>query len=259
MSTLKLSKAILCYSDGQTNMATVNDIVTTDDNKKVIGAGAPLNRAELTNMLGKLQGRTGARQIIPENVLSVDGGRMAWWTPASVRPIWFSFAHMANRDSVNAAISGKDFPHPALLFVADPGQLYIYALADNDRPAANTPVYVAPYYNLYGNWDSKKKKFDGRLGHMCAGNVRLPDSISIGDIPAWEMGFFNTTFTHSNIAKSLLCQHPGGYVRMVWELMSQYSRFVTKHGKDKYMQCQFPNEYLTSTGLTVAEVINRGE
>ena len=95
-----------------------------------------------------------------------------------MRPMFF-------RDGSELAdVSGKLFPHPALLFVVRNGVLFVRALPNNRRPDPETRLAAAPYWNIDSN------------GAVCAGTMRTPKSIAVASIPAWQQAFFQSEFTH---------------------------------------------------------------
>ena len=83
-----------------------------------------------------------------------------------------------------AGVSGKLFPHPALLFVVRNGVLFVRALSNDRRPDQDTKVAAAPYWNIDSN------------GAVCAGTMRCPKSLTVASIAAWQQAFFQSEFTH---------------------------------------------------------------
>jgi PRTRC genetic system protein B len=83
-----------------------------------------------------------------------------------------------------ADISGKLFPHPALLFVVRNGVLFVRALARNNRPRPDTRLAAAHYWNT------------DNMGAVCAGTMRAPKSSTVAAMPAWQQAFFQSEFTH---------------------------------------------------------------
>jgi PRTRC genetic system protein B len=83
-----------------------------------------------------------------------------------------------------ADVSGKPFPHPALLFVVRNGFLFVRALAINRRPDPETRLAAAPYWNIDNS------------GAVCAGTMRTPKSLTVGSIAVWQQAFFQSEFTH---------------------------------------------------------------
>jgi PRTRC genetic system protein B len=83
-----------------------------------------------------------------------------------------------------AGVSGKLFPHPALLLVVRNGVLFVRALPNNRRAEPDTRLAAAPYWNIDSN------------GAVCAGTMRIPKSVTVASISAWQQAFFQSEFTH---------------------------------------------------------------
>jgi PRTRC genetic system protein B len=105
--------------------------------------------------------------------------------------------------------------------------LDIRALAENKRPTPDTPMYVAPYWNVSDN------------GSVCLGSTKSPREASVKSLPRWEASFFESEFTHAN-AHSGLTNHPGGFMGLWLSLI----------GKKK-----FPVEYLRDAKETLAKFL----
>jgi PRTRC genetic system protein B len=190
---LKLYQAVLLYRNDHGNrfMATVHGVVQTDKSGvPTLGAGQLLSTAALREITRQL-GASCPAEFLPENVVARTPEMIAWWTPAAIRPMFF-------RDGSELAdVSGKLFPHPALLFVVRNGVLFVRALHDNRRPDQDTRLAAAPYWNIDGN------------GAVCAGTMRTPKSLMVASIAAWHQGFFQSEFTHPGGA-GRLTQRKGG-------------------------------------------------
>lgn len=234
--TLRLEKAILIYAhdghvagngEGHTCFASVHDVRHPPKGAPVVLDGRCLERSELETLLRDLSGQPDRRELMPDNVLCYDGGRMAWWAPSCRRTIYFSTADK----KFNADVNGKRVLHPPLLFVAEPSKLSVFALNADRRPTAKAKIFIAPYCNLY------------ERGNMCRGNIELPGGLSIRDISLWEKVFYDTQFTHSNLSMRQ-SKHPGGHNALWREL----SRRCVK---------EFPYQYLMPTKRTLIEVINQ--
>ena len=78
----------------------------------------------------------------------------------------------------------------------------VWALGEDTRPSMDTPLFLAPYYNLYTH------------GAMCAGNVALPKTLTERDITNWETYFYDTEFTHSNYHGAAVTQRAGGHDKL---------------------------------------------
>jgi PRTRC genetic system protein B len=101
-------------------------------------------------------------------------------------------------------INGAIFPQPALVWLAMDHSLSIRALKENRRPAADTKLCVAPYWNVYDT------------GSVCLGSMRAPDASTVASIHKWEQSFYESEFTHGNVGR--LTRHPGGFEGLWKEL-----------------------------------------
>jgi PRTRC genetic system protein B len=177
---LKLYQAVLLYRNDHGNrfMATVHGVVQKEpDGTPLLGSGQLLSTATLRELTKQL-GTSCPAEFLPDQVIARTPELIAWWTPAVIRTMFF-------RDgSELAGISGKLFPHPALLFVVRDGVLFVRALSNNRRPDPNTRLVAAPYWNIDSN------------GAVCAGTMRTPKSLTVASIPAWQQAFFQSEFTH---------------------------------------------------------------
>ena len=177
---LKLYQAVLLYKNDHGNryMATVHGVMQQNgDGSPVLGAGQLLSTASLRELARQL-GTGCPVEFLPDHVVARTPDLLAWWTPAAVRPMFF------RNGSELANISGKLFPHPALLFVVRNGVLFVRALPNNRRPDPDTGLAAAPYWNIDSN------------GAVCAGTMRAPKSLTVASIPAWQQAFFQSEFTH---------------------------------------------------------------
>ena len=128
------------------------------------GAGQLLSTAALRELTKQL-GTSSQAEYLPENVIARTPELIVWWAPASVRPIFF------RHGSELANISGKLFPHPALLFAVRNGVLFVRALPESKRPGADTKLAAAPYWNIDND------------GRVCQGTMRVPRSLSVVPFP----------------------------------------------------------------------------
>jgi PRTRC genetic system protein B len=133
-----------------------------------------------------------AAEFLPENVLARTDRMIAWWTPRRVRRMFFE-----NAEGKAQQLNGRVFPQPALVWKVAQGDLKIRALCDNKRPNAKTTLAVAPFWNLSDD------------GRVCLGSMRSPENASVVSIGAWEQGFYESAFTHSNVGR--LTRHRGGH------------------------------------------------
>ena len=204
---LKLYQAVLLYRNDHGNrfMATVHGVLQTDkEGAPSLGAGQLLSSAALREMARQL-GTSCTAEFLPDYVIARTPELIAWWAPAAVRPMFF-------RDgSELAGVSGKLFPHPALLFVVRNGVLFVRALSNDRRPDPNTKLAAAPYWNIDSN------------GAVCAGTMRCPKSLTVASIAAWQQAFFQSEFTHPGGA-GRLTKRKGGAAAL-WTSLARRKRF----------------------------------
>lgn len=204
---LKLYQAVLLYRNDHANrvMATVHGVVQTDtDGAPTLGAGQLISTAALRELTKQLSTSSQA-EYLPDNVIARTSKLIAWWNPAHIRPMFF------RRGSELANVSGKLFPHPALLFAVRNGVLFVRALPESKRPTANTTLAAAPYWNIDNN------------GMVCAGTMRVPKSLSVASMPTWQKAFFQSEFTHPGGAGRLITRKGG--TTALWKSLVGKKRF----------------------------------
>ena len=208
--TLDATRAIVLYNNQETACATIHEVATTEGQGcPVLLAGALLTRDALDKIVQQLAGAPNAqRRLLPKNALCVDKDFMAWHVPARRLPIFFNTGDKA----FNKEMEGATVLHPPLLFAAKPRVLSVWALSSDTRPEGDTPVYRAPYYNLYEG------------GNMCAGTVSLPQEPTVTELAVWEQAFYETNFTHSNYSGKLTW-HKDGH-NGLWREMAKKQRKV---------------------------------
>lgn len=119
--------------------------------------------------------------IIGNHILHLDtarNGSVIWFTKSSNKDLFFR---------ENLGIPNGQVAVPALLWVANKQKLNIYALKSDRRPTETTPLYHAPFFNVYAD------------GNVCMGTVdiSIKKSASLEEFTnAWEDYFFNSYFSH---------------------------------------------------------------
>jgi len=119
--------------------------------------------------------------LLPSNVLHLnpaEKGSVVWYSKPKKQKLYFS---------ESLGITSQELPLPALVWVADKSKLSLFALIGKSKPSLNTPLYNAPFFNLYHN------------GNVCMGSVdvRIRQSASLEEfITAWEGYFFGSYFSH---------------------------------------------------------------
>ncbi|RDU99181.1 PRTRC system protein B [Trinickia dinghuensis] len=191
------------------------------DGRPVLLPGVPLTLDGLADFADLAAQRTSFRGFIHERAVYLGPNTLAWWAPASKRRIWFKC------DGKIGERSGE-CNHPPLLFIVKKKHWSVFALRANERPAANTKLYVAPYLNV---WKS---------GEICVGNVELPDAIGGDAIDPYENAFFRSRFTHTNHDR--LIHRRGGAVQLWLDLLGG---------------AEFPLNCLIDAKLTLATAIGK--
>ena len=98
-------------------------------------------------------------EFLPESVLARTERLIAWWTPPQKRPMFSGTTCRRHGRNEWRDLS----PQPALVWLAMDHSLSIRALKENRRPAADTKLCVAPYWNVYDT------------GSVCGlGSMRFP-------------------------------------------------------------------------------------
>jgi PRTRC genetic system protein B len=189
-----LSRAILVYSDGRQSFATVHQPKRSPDGgAPYLDAGEPLT-IDFLKELAKGLGPSVPQEILPGNVLVRTPDVLAWWSKKQHRVMFYNAA------SDGRTLNGKLFPQPALVFKVSGSELFVRALAENQRPVPDTPLMVAPYWNC-----------DRQSGRVCQGSMRAPGALCLEAMVGWEQAFFESEFTHAALGAQLTT-HPEGFL-----------------------------------------------
>ncbi|MDN3606409.1 PRTRC system protein B [Kaistella yonginensis] len=119
--------------------------------------------------------------IISSNILFTDSsenGKVIWFTKEQERDLFFV---------KNLNIPNGKANVPPLLWIANKQNLKIFALETDERPDEKTPLFHAPFFNVYDN------------GNVCMGtvDVKVKNSASLEEFTeSWEHYFFNSYFSH---------------------------------------------------------------
>ena len=155
-----------------------------------LDAGRPIS-TEFLRALARGLGLKMAPEILPESVVIRTPEVTAWWTPATVRPMFFS------ETSDGKTLNGKAYPHPPLVFIVDGEHgLSVRALIENHRPGPRSMIGIAPYWNV------------NQAGGVCLGSMATPRSAGIASLGEWVDGFFQSEFTHAGNVK-ITSHHEG--------------------------------------------------
>jgi len=199
---LHLQAAFLLYStkDQQKVYASSHPVIYAPGAPDVplLGPGSAPSKKALATLGATIVTATGFTGFIPESLLYIAPGKMVWWCPPQDRHLWFK-SQDERIGEAHATIS-----QPGLVFMAAQGELYVWALAEAGRPTPETPLFKAPYFNVWSG------------GRVCVGNANFPTNIDAAAIAAYEKAFFGSYFTHPNDQQ--LVSYPGGSTEM-WAQM----------------------------------------
>jgi PRTRC genetic system protein B len=226
----RLSRVLLVYGTSSYNgfpyrhpFVTLHE-VTHENEEARLGEGQLVTPQMLADVMTGL-GRSTPLEILPERVIVRTADMIVWWAPSCERTMFFSDR---GGDAGLKKLNGRKYPHPPLLFKASGPHLWIRALAAHERPKAESPLYIAPYWNCYDN------------GVVCTGSMRIPREKSIAAIDGWERAFFQSEFTHAAGAVKHI-NYPDGLLGLWQHVM----------GKD-----HFPVRYLVKAKQNLAEFIS---
>ncbi len=225
-ASYELRDALLVYrrdrksngEPGEQAFVTHHPVLYRKNEPPGIGPGSALRQESLHSLMDALQ-ETLPFEFLPANVLARTNRLVAWWTPPSVRAMFYP----KGEGKEMATLSGMRFPQPGLIFRTEGRSLSVRAVAGEERPTPETALFRAPYWNV------------GDRGAVCLGSANVPRDLAVSSIPLWERGFFESEFTHPNGAKRLTA-HPSGFVGL-WKELAGAPRF--------------PREYLADAEQTV--------
>jgi PRTRC genetic system protein B len=221
---MTLTGAIVVYQGGHEAFAAWHPAKAAEDGgAPYLGEAEPLT-TEFLRALSEGLGAYVAPEILTASVLVRTSELLVWWTRAQRRVLFFSDQSEAGE------LSAKQYPVPALVFQVSGGNLSIRALAKDARPAAETKLMTAPFWNC------------GESGDVCLGTMRVPESSSVDAVDGWERGFFQSEFTHAYGA-ARLTNFPGGFLPL-WRSLAGSKQ-------------TFPVKYLTDARETLRQFVER--
>lgn len=227
---LTLSRAVLIYENKQhQTFATVHRCQVVNG-KPVLMAGRAMTHAMSRNLTEKLTKHRLLGEYLPENVLMTDGDTLMWYEKPQMRHLAFKISTQFPERSLG--LRGGVVPTPGVIFVAGPRIWSVFAFKGNRRPTPDTPLFVAPFYNVYED------------GGICQGNVTIPSSTATNRIAAWNDAFFGSFFVHANY---------DGVVNYKDDASALWTHLLDgKFGK------KFPERVLKPYGATLADLIRKG-
>jgi PRTRC genetic system protein B len=220
-----LERAILLYREGTDTLAVEHAVREKKDSGAYLGAGRFVTRGVVEGLL-RVMDQSPLRYVAP-NVVAMGHRSIAWFEPAAMRMMFFR----PDRDAAVAAFDGKPVPQPPLLFIAREGRLRVFALFENERPTLETPLAMAPYWNVYASRDHE----------VCLGTMAVPACLELAATADWTSAFFRSEFTHLSGAKCWA--HPGTYAELL---------------ADAVAAGRFNAQWLCSANQTVGEALQQG-
>lgn len=174
--------ALVFYQRGRALALTTAHTISESRGVPRLNPGRPLSPEEEAKIVALLMGRedeseSSSIRINPPNVLHSDAASTTWLCPSRVAPM---VLRSFKSDKVVLA------RWPTLVMHARNRKLFVVALASDEWPAQDTPVFHCPTGNV---WASTQ---------VCTGSATLPLSTTTTDILAWEASWFDSAFTHSN-------------------------------------------------------------
>ena len=175
--------ALVFYQNDERNKETYVEFFDMDNNGNPINAH-PLTEREANELVNALNTKTSKEKskdflkpkgILPINILQInpsENGSVLWFTKSRKQQLYFT---------KNLEISNGRAEVPAMLWFANKRNLKIFALSSNRRPTEKTPLFYAPFFNVYEN------------GNVCMGtvDVHIQNSTSLEEfIKNWEDYFF---------------------------------------------------------------------
>ena len=183
------TSALVFYQTNEKIIETYVEYFDMDENGIPINAH-PLTEKEAKTFVKALNTKTlkekskdflKPKGILPTNILQIspsENGSVLWFTKSRKQQLYFT---------ENLEISNGSAEVPAMLWFANKRSLKIFALSSNQRPTEKTPLFYAPFFNVYEN------------GSVCMGtvDVHIQNSTSLEEfIKNWEDYFFNSYFSH---------------------------------------------------------------
>lgn len=212
---LRPTSAVFVYGDVRAQDAAirVHDVIAEPGDESgapTLGPGRNLDVVFFEQLMRRLSGHTPLR-LLAENTLGTATDTVLWWTPAKRRTMYFS--PWEKEGNAVLELHGKECWHPPLLWLAGPHWLHLYALPEDKRPSASTPLLRAPYWNINDQ------------AQVCLGSMVRPKDTP--DVQAlWEVSFFESHFSHSNGIRAH-SKHPMGFIGLWKELIETGKPFPT--------------------------------
>ena len=224
--TLRLASAVLVYKgNGGAAFATVHEVQESESGPPMLLPGKAMTVLAAARLARSFTKRGNKGGFVPPNLLFQDALATAWWVPPGRRHVWFRCAEFGEGDV------GASVPHPGLVFAVTADRSWlVWAVKGSERPAEDTPMFTAPYFNVYAG------------GAICRGNVEVPAVTDAERIEAWNTAFFGSFFTHPNNPRTVICE--GGAHRFWKDMLAG-------------AYAQFPDDVLVPLDKTLAQLLAR--
>lgn len=171
-----LTKAFLLYG----SFATINEVEMRKEGPVILPGTLATKDGVVEALRSILPKEDRGTGLIPETLLATGVGHTMWWIPPRSRTLWFRAEELGGERSATVPLPGL-----VMLTVAD--DWIIYAVKGKERPRPDTPLYQAPFFNV---WDE---------GRICRGTAKVPKGNAKANPQCWEEAFFCSYFTHPNI------------------------------------------------------------
>lgn len=223
------NRALVFYRQCMTGdiIATVNEI---EDNQLL--KGVPVDTTELQRFFREIKrsGKAKASGIdwTDPRQIATAPDVMVWYHGPCRKEIFFSCG-----DKKAMKLSGKTVCWPGLVFLLRSTGLSVFAVKGNRKPGADTALYHAPFWNIYGS------------GRICMPEV-FRKSTAEQTIDNAERIFYGSAFSHpiGNMKERL--NYPGGFIGFYETATALNLR-------------HYPTGVLLPTGKTLKEEVENGE
>jgi len=218
--------ALVVYGNGKSNSSFLTTHqIEQSTNGPVMGPGVLADKAALKKLMKKLHPRSASKpQLLHPRTLAKGDGYHVWWLPPGKRRVWFNADTIGKRSA--------ETPHPGLVFMVAGDGWQVYAVKGKERPTADTPLFIAPYLNVWMG------------GSICAGSANTPKGAAAAAPEAWEKPFFESEFTHTNYHGEKCTAAKGGIYALWRDLLD---------GKHR----TFPQRTLVPHGFTLQGMLDR--
>lgn len=226
---LDLKAALLYYRGAPSAAGDYWQIHSVEKNKAgvpVLREGIPVERRTLAEL---------CKEILPslyQNIGWIDPGLLAYgagsegpllfWRPSIRRSIYFG--RTLNLESGIVT-------WPALVFLARPKELHVFAVNADQRPELDTPLLMPPFFNIYEDC------------RVCLGTTRAPATCWPDETQRWGEAFYKSEFTQAGAKDRLFLKR--GSLAAFWR-----SRPAAKTNG-------FPYKQLKGAGLTIRDLLRR--